>query len=59
MKNLPSQSQLVLPLIEACKDAGGKLRAQDAYEALQSSLNLSDEVLTETVNGGNGRRERD
>ena len=56
MKNLPSQSQLVLPLIEVCKDAGGKLRAQEAYEALQSRLNLSAEVLTETVNGGNGTK---
>jgi len=55
MSTIPSQKQLILPLLEACHSAGGKLRAHDAYEALEARFKLGDDALAETVKSGQGK----
>tara|TARA_R110002012_G_scaffold137042_3_gene291497 strand:+ start:24610 stop:25812 length:1203 start_codon:yes stop_codon:yes gene_type:complete len=54
--NLPSQKQLVLPLLEVTRDAGGRIRSGEAYEAIAARLLLSDADLDETISGGNSTR---
>lgn len=55
MTSIPSQKQLVLPLLETCQAAGGKLLSREAYEALETRFSLTDSALSETVKSGNGK----
>lgn len=41
-KSLYSQGQLVLPLLEAANDAGGRISTGDAYEVIADRLELDD-----------------
>lgn len=49
---LPSHNQLVLPLLEVCNEAGGRIHAQDAYAAIEEKLSLTPAALEMTVRGG-------
>ncbi len=55
MTMLPSQRQLVLPLLDVCHQAGGRLRASGAYDALEAQLQLGEDALSQTVQSGKGK----
>jgi site-specific DNA-methyltransferase (cytosine-N4-specific) len=40
MSNLPTQGQILLPLLETIQDAGGRARPVDVYEALARKIEL-------------------
>lgn len=47
--NLPSQSQMLLPLLEAIHDAGGIARPGELYDEVAKRMGLADEVRNLTV----------
>ncbi|SOC30551.1 site-specific DNA-methyltransferase [Thalassospira xiamenensis] len=55
MARLPSQKQLVFPLLDAAKRCGGRITTTEAYAVVADALQVDDEGLSETVRSGNGR----
>ncbi len=54
-KVFPSQSQLVLPLLVATADAGGKISSRTAYEVLAEQFGIPEAMRHETVTLGCGQ----
>jgi DNA modification methylase len=47
--SLPSQTQLMLPLLESLSARGGSARPREVYDELARKLNLDDEVRNQTI----------
>lgn len=53
---LPSQQQLLFPLLETLRDGGGSMRPHEVYEQLAERVGLpEDERLRQVPNGAEGR----
>lgn len=46
---LPSQTQLMLPLLESLSECGGSARPRDLYDSIAAKLNLPPEVRNQTT----------
>jgi len=53
---LPTQNQLLLPLVEAIAGAGGSMRARDASDAIASKLKLTPEQRNQCGRTPGGKR---
>lgn len=53
---LPTQNQLLLPLVEVIAASGGSMRAKDASDAIASKLELSTEQRDECARTRGGKR---
>ena len=57
MSGVPSQGQLVAPLLEAVRDAGGSIGAAEAADALAARFDLAEEVVGRSTRAARAGRE--